>query len=116
MHMHLDIQRQFCQFVSDMKRRTEDASPTLTHQLIWKLHARNQLLRVYNQNIDGLEDKVALMKSGRELGALNVKLHGQLKCVISNGILDAANEAHWTALLHVICAITRSSSIGCSSG
>ncbi|KAF9503299.1 hypothetical protein BS47DRAFT_1282899, partial [Hydnum rufescens UP504] len=84
MHQDRDVRARFCLFVSQMKRLADKAVPTATHGLICKLHLRKQLLRVYNQNIDGLEDKEALLKSGHDLGETNVKLHGQLSVLACN--------------------------------
>jgi NAD+-dependent protein deacetylase SIR2 len=73
--------------MADLAQKSAAARPTEFHELLATLHSKNTLLRVYTQNVDGLEQKSGL-KAMPECGARNevgacIPLHGcinQLRC------------------------------------
>ena len=74
----------FYTFMSELKKVTNKAHVTPTHQFIKHLHDSTRLLRCYTQNIDGLESKVGL-DTDLQLSSKDVRviqLHGDLKSVI----------------------------------
>lgn len=50
----------FYRFISSLNALSESAKPTPTHRFMRTLSQKGKLLRVYTQNIDGLEEKVGL--------------------------------------------------------
>lgn len=80
----------FYSFIAELRAAALRAEPTATHRFLRFLKESNKLLRVYTQNIDGLEERAGL--GGRDL----VQLHGdldRLKCQFcgEKSTWDAAN-------------------------
>jgi NAD-dependent SIR2 family protein deacetylase len=50
----------FCQMIGRLAEMSQTATPTPFHRLLKTLDQRGRLLRVYTQNIDGLEEKSGL--------------------------------------------------------
>ncbi|KAM5532483.1 hypothetical protein V8D89_013836 [Ganoderma adspersum] len=50
----------FCKMIARLSQLSEEAEPTMFHQLLRVLDDRRCLLRVYTQNIDSLEEKSGL--------------------------------------------------------
>ncbi|KAI8869545.1 DHS-like NAD/FAD-binding domain-containing protein, partial [Ramicandelaber brevisporus] len=68
----------FYRFMGQFRRQVVNAEVTPTHKFMKELELKNKLLRVYSQNIDGLERKTpATIKN-----TLVVLLHGELNNVI----------------------------------
>jgi NAD+-dependent protein deacetylase SIR2 len=68
----------------DMCSSVEHASPTQFHQLIAKIAKEDRLLRLYTQNIDGLEAQLPLMETEIPLPSKppwpkTIQLHGDLR-------------------------------------
>jgi NAD-dependent SIR2 family protein deacetylase len=83
-----DTRPTFCKFIAEMATTAAMARPTSFHELLATLNARGRLLRVYTQNIDGLELKSGLSTFPGygiyEEHAVCVNLHGnlnQLRCL-----------------------------------
>jgi NAD-dependent histone deacetylase SIR2 len=77
-----DTRPTFCKFIAEMATTAAMAKPTRFHELLATLNSRQRLLRVYTQNIDGLELKSGLstfpgygMYNER---AICIPLHGNL--------------------------------------
>ncbi|KNE71104.1 hypothetical protein AMAG_15777 [Allomyces macrogynus ATCC 38327] len=56
--------RLFYQFMAGLRDATRAANPTLTHRFLRSLDERGSLLRVYTQNIDGLESRAGIGNTG----------------------------------------------------
>lgn len=72
----------FCKFTGKMASHAAVAKPTRFHELLAALNARGTLLRVYTQNIDGLELKCGLSTYSssctNDERATCIPLHGNL--------------------------------------
>lgn len=53
----------FYKFISNLNTLSASAQPTPTHRFIRTLSKKGKLLRVYTQNIDGLEERVGLVSA-----------------------------------------------------
>ncbi|KAJ3274340.1 hypothetical protein HDV01_003184 [Terramyces sp. JEL0728] len=71
----------FYSFMAALKKTSDNASVTKTHQFIKQLSDWNKLLRCYTQNIDDLDDRAGLY-SGYDAKSHVVKMHGDLNTVI----------------------------------
>ena len=74
----------FHTFIATLKDCVERAKPTLTHAFLKALDDGDKLLRVYTQNIDGLEAKAGLPSDldAAQKDAKVVLLHGSLERVV----------------------------------
>lgn len=63
-------------FMAGLKRLSDEAHPTITHEFLKFLKDRSKLLRVYTQNIDGLEYRVGLIADTNDKCVVDV--HGTL--------------------------------------
>ncbi|KAJ3312944.1 hypothetical protein HDV04_002601 [Boothiomyces sp. JEL0838] len=70
----------FYSFMAALKKTSDTACVTKTHQFIKKMSDWNKLLRCYTQNIDDLDDRAGLY-SGFDSKANVVKMHGDLNTV-----------------------------------
>ena len=95
----------FLSFISNLKELCDAAKPTTAHYFIDWLAERKQLLRLYTQNIDGLE-----LREGMKMAAEKViALHGQLDkvcCVLCKALFE------WSKQIH--CDFKEGKSIECS--
>lgn len=67
-------------FIAQLKMLCDNAAPSATHKFIKTLDVKGKLLRLYSQNIDGLEERAGLMDAttvGSE--PKSVLLHGDLR-------------------------------------
>ncbi len=83
----------FFTFISCLKKTVDAAAPTPTHLFLSRLHEKGRLLRLYTQNIDGLEERAGLAAANptnggsarKDASAVTVQLHGdihRLRCVL----------------------------------
>ncbi|KAI0347638.1 DHS-like NAD/FAD-binding domain-containing protein [Trametopsis cervina] len=85
----------FYAFIAGLKRAVDGAQPGATHRFLGMLEGRRKLVRVYTQNVDGLEERAGLIngavngtgaasKTGAGKGKArmkdtrNVQLHGDI--------------------------------------
>jgi NAD-dependent histone deacetylase SIR2 len=77
-----DTRPAFCKFIAEMATTAAMAKPTRFHELLATLNSRQRLLRVYTQNVDGLELKSGLSTfPGYGMNnehAICIPLHGNL--------------------------------------
>lgn len=59
----------FYKFISNLNSLSASAQPTPTHHFIRTLSKKGKLLRVYTQNIDGLEERVGLTSANPHASA-----------------------------------------------
>lgn len=74
----------FGRFMANLARATEDSQPTAFHKLVKRLDERGTLIRVYTQNIDGLEEKVRVSTYHRTRGEEVLR---QFQCILVHGSL-----------------------------
>ncbi|KAJ7573157.1 DHS-like NAD/FAD-binding domain-containing protein, partial [Mycena floridula] len=70
---HDDIRKKSWQMLYDMQQKSRDALPSAFHEMMLSVYRQGRLLRVYTQNIDGLEAKVGLTED------CCIQLHGSLQ-------------------------------------
>ena len=68
----------FYKFIGNLKLSVIQKKPTETHNFIRLIFEHNDLIRLYTQNIDGLEDVYSDFISSEVV----VKLHGDLENLI----------------------------------
>jgi NAD-dependent SIR2 family protein deacetylase len=105
-HIHITQQDSnmipaFCTFMAEMAKKAAGAQPTHFHELLGTLNTRRTLLRVYTQNIDGLELKSGLSQCsayGVHGGkAICVPLHGnihQMRCLSCSSTFTTDAHIH----------------------
>ena len=70
--------------MASLARVTEQSEPTAFHKLVKRLDQRGTLVRVYTQNIDGLEEKVGVSTYHR---TRQEEVPGQFRCIPVHGSL-----------------------------
>ena len=78
----------FYQFIFELKTLVSIANPTPTHIFFRKMDNKGKILRLYTQNIDGLETKVGLDERV-------IQLHGNLEmvvCTVCRNTLPFSND------------------------
>jgi NAD+-dependent protein deacetylase SIR2 len=70
--------------VRELYEKTQQAKPTLFHHLVAALAAENRLLRLYSQNVDGLENQLKSLETQHPLPTKapwpkTIQLHGGLQ-------------------------------------
>ncbi|KAK0659958.1 NAD-dependent protein deacetylase hst4 [Lasiodiplodia hormozganensis] len=95
-----DTTATFHEMVRSLKRQAEEAKPTAFHQLIATLADEGRLLRLYSQNVDGIETRLKPLESQIPLPQKGpwpktVLLHGGLEkmvCAKCNDVTDFKPE------------------------
>ena len=98
----------FARFMASLAQKSEDSHPTLFHQLLKALDDRGTLVRIYTQNIDGLERKTGISthhrsstRAGDDLQHSRcVPLHGSLQymyCQSCHAVQEM--KPHWNELM-----------------
>lgn len=64
----------FCKSIQALKSKSESAHPSLGHKLLELLGKKKRLLRIYTQNIDGLEQKAGLPGNFSSISPLTSRL------------------------------------------
>ena len=77
----------FHDMVRELSRMAEDAKPTLFHRLLARLSSEDRLLRLYTQNVDGLETELPPLQTQVPLNHKapwphTIQLHGGLEKMI----------------------------------
>jgi NAD-dependent histone deacetylase SIR2 len=70
------------QAMAELRKMAANATISRTHGLLWVLHCKHKLQRIYTQNIDGLEDRIGVPSvhypHHKFIQGGHVKLHGSL--------------------------------------
>lgn len=80
--------------MADLKETWADKTPTPTHKMLAKLWERGVLVRLYTQNIDGLEEKVMPCwphpgwSASSEVDSPCITLHGRLTLTLCGKCSD----------------------------
>ncbi len=92
----------FYTFISELSKACRGAQPTATHRFLKKMNDKGRLMRVYTQNVDGLERRVGLnaqagtSRQSKGKGKEKVvELHGDLekvRCGLCSGSYDMKQE------------------------
>jgi NAD+-dependent protein deacetylase SIR2 len=77
----------FYKMMASLKDKVDVTEPTPTHYFINALDQQNQLLRLYTQNIDGLETKAGM--SGMWGAETTKKTYPKPRMVMVHGVLDS---------------------------
>ncbi|KAF8134213.1 DHS-like NAD/FAD-binding domain-containing protein [Boletus edulis] len=89
MIMDETLRPSFARFSASLAQKTEDSQPTLFHKLLKALEDRGTLVRIYTQNIDGLESKAGVSTYHRSCPQTGdglqrstcIPLHGSLRYI-----------------------------------
>jgi NAD-dependent SIR2 family protein deacetylase len=77
------VMQNACKFFGLMREKTLMTSPSETHAFLLALNLTGKILRIYTQNIDGLEDKVGIplveAPHHKHIQGGHVRLHGTLQ-------------------------------------
>lgn len=67
-----------CELALDVEGSVRHFSPTATHKFLKQLHNSGKLLRVYSQNIDGLDCEPVGLRRNREV----IQCHGDMRRIV----------------------------------
>lgn len=88
----------FHTMVSEMSRMTKDAKPTTFHHMLATLAQEGRLLRLYSQNVDGidtalepLQTRIPLTKDDNGKWPKTVQVHGGLDKMVCNKCSDLSD-------------------------
>jgi NAD-dependent histone deacetylase SIR2 len=97
----------FYKMMANMRDKSGAAEPTPTHRFIRSLDQQKQLLRLYSQNVDGLETKAGLSSTWPPQGSEGMNAaYPNLRAVMVHGVLDSvrcllcSSKFPWTKDYH----------------
>ncbi|EJD37942.1 DHS-like NAD/FAD-binding domain-containing protein [Auricularia subglabra TFB-10046 SS5] len=106
---HADTAALFYSIVAELKDRIDKTTPSPTHKFLAKLGIEKRILRIYTQNIDGLEVRAGLLcsestsnptlraqsKMSRESDLSVIQLHGDIhrvRCVLCSAVYPCSPD------------------------
>ena len=78
-HPYDDMKSAYFTFMAGLKKLSDATEPTVTHKFLKFLKDRSKIMRIYTQNIDGLEYRVGLVEDEAvQDGKKLIDVHGNL--------------------------------------